>query len=346
MAEAIRLRSPRYRTSVCSTTHLSVQMTITISSVLRYTIVKDSIANQKNLFEYGELSRDYITGLDWKGAYNNLFVPQSGLLIKTNITYWNNAGGADAVGASQVTSGITDGGEVTEYGYDSYSNFLQGYNKEIPNDQICISNVSSTSNSGVNTYTVYYPIGKGGVIPYMKSDGSQLIYNGFSTTATQLIMGNTGSTVVNIKRFHCNKYENVAVDFINKFGAIQREYFILKNVTKIKAKREDYKSNIMDNNTGSYSVYEHTIQNFNIVGNEELTVNSDYLPEYYNEVFTELLLSDYVWVYFDPPNTSTNGAIPVNITNSDLTYKTQVNDRLINFSFSFKMSYDYINNIR
>ena len=55
MAAGIRLRSPRYRDSVCTATHLSVQMTITINTVLRYTIIKDSVASQKNLFEYSEL---------------------------------------------------------------------------------------------------------------------------------------------------------------------------------------------------------------------------------------------------------------------------------------------------
>ncbi len=57
---AIFLRSPRYRDSTCSATHLSVQMTITINSTLAYTIIKDSVANQKNLFEFAELARDYV----------------------------------------------------------------------------------------------------------------------------------------------------------------------------------------------------------------------------------------------------------------------------------------------
>ena len=77
-----------------------------------------------------------------------------------------------------------------------------------------------------------------------------------------------------------------------------------------------------------------------------MTVNSDYLPEYYNEVFTELLLSDYVWATLTSPSTNTLDQIPINITDSNLTYKTQVNDRLINFTFNFKMSYDYIQNVR
>ena len=44
---AIRLRSPRYRTSQCTATHLSVKMVINIDGTDRYTIIKDSIVVQE-----------------------------------------------------------------------------------------------------------------------------------------------------------------------------------------------------------------------------------------------------------------------------------------------------------
>ena len=335
---AIRLRSPRYRDSLCSTAHLSVQMTIKINNVLRYTIIKDSVINTKNKFEYAELSRDYIN-IEWTGSYAT-FTPQAGLTILTDIKYFS---GVNATG-TEVTSGITGGGSLTQYGYDSYSNFQEGFNKDIANGLACISNYSQTTGN-VKTYTVYYPSGLIGRIPYMQDNGEKILYDSFGATATSITLGNNDSTVINIKRYHCNKYEQIAVDFINKYGALQTEYFTLKSTQKIKAKREDYKSNIVGSQ-GQYSINQHTIQNFNTVANEEMTVNSDYLPEYYNEVFTELLLSEYVWVRLRPFSTNTLTQVPVNITDSNLTYKTQVNDRLINFTFNFKMSYDYIQNVR
>lgn len=333
----IRLRSPRYRSTICTATHLSCKLVINIEGVDRYTIIKDSVANIKVLFEYAELCRDYLTVI-WTGSYSG-YSPQEALEIRTTITFW---AGANATG-TQVTTGITGGGTITEYGYDSYSNFVEGYNKDIANSETLISNYTQTS-GGTKTYTVYAPKNYGGTLPYLNSTGSEILYQSYGTLSSTITLGN--GQLVNINRFGCNKFDVVYIDFVNKYGAIQREYFTLKNVEKIKAKREDFKSNIMDIGTGEYSINKHTIQNFNIVANEEMTVNSDYLPEYYNEVFTELLLSDQVWAYIKPFSTNTTTAIPINITNSDLTYKTQVNDRLINFSFSFKMSYDYINNIR
>mgnify|MGYP003625070714 FL=1 len=333
---AIRLRSPRYRDSVCTSAHLSVQMTIKINTVLRYTIIKDSVASQKNLFEYSELCRDYID-ITWTGSYSG-YSPQTGLVILTDIKYFAGANGT----GSEVTSNVTGGGQITQNGFDSYSNFVEGYNKTIANNETLLSNYTQTT-GGVKTYTVYAPKSIAGTLPYLNSTGTQILYSSYGTSSVTHTLPN--NQLINIERYGCNKYDVVYIDFVNKYGAIQREYFTLKSVKKIKAKREDFKSNIISS-TGSYSINEHTIQNFNIEGSEEMIVNSDYLPEYYNEVFTELLLSDQVWVYMKSFSTNSFTAIPINITSSDLTYKTQVNDRLINFTFSFKMSYDYINNIR
>ena len=334
---AIFLRSPRYRDTTCSSTHLSVQMTVTINSVLAYTIIKDSVAGQKNLFEFAELARDYVD-ITWTGSYSG-YSPVTNMVILTDIKYFAGVNGT----GSEVTSGVSGGGQITLYGVDGYSNFVDGYNDNIANNETLISNYTQTT-GGVKTYTVYAPSGIGGTLPLLNSTGSQTLYESYATNATTKTLAN--GQLINIKRYGCNKYDVVYIDFVNKWGAIQREYFTLKSVNKINAKREDYQSNIMNNNTGSYSINQHTIQNFNITANETLTVNSDYVPEYYNQVYTELLLSEYVWAYIKPFSTNTFTAIPVNITSSDLVYKTQVNDRLINFTFSFKMSYDYINNVR
>ena len=332
---AIRLRSPRYRTTVCTATHLSVKMVVNIDGTDRYTIIKDSVANQQNLFEYSELCRDYIS-INWTGSYSG-WSPQAGISIRNTITYH---AGANATGAL-VTTGITGGGSTQEYGFDSYSDFPEGANKNIQDEDLTISNYTQAT-GGAKTYTIYVPKNTSGNIPYMNTNADAIVYQAFATNATSVTVS---ADTVNIERYHCNKYDVIPIDFVNKFGAIQREYFTLKSVESIKASRENFKRNIISS-TGTYSVNKHNIQNFNITANEEITVNSDYLPEYYNQVFTELLLSEQVWAYIRSFSTNTITAIPINITDSNLTYKTQVNDRLINFKFSFKMSYDYIQNVR
>tara|TARA_R110000751_G_scaffold273205_2_gene373916 strand:+ start:2255 stop:3277 length:1023 start_codon:yes stop_codon:yes gene_type:complete len=340
MAGAIFLRSPNSRFAINASTHLSVKMTITINGTLAYTIIKPSTAGVYVLFEYAELARDYIN-ITWNGSYSG-YSPQTNMVILTVINFW------DAAHASGSQVG-TDA-SVTQYGVNGYSNFLDGANNNnlgisdnnIPNDATMISNYTQDA-AGTKTYTVYAPKDRAVTIPYLNSTGTETLYSSSGINATSVTLGN--SQLINIVRLGCNKYDEIPVTFINKWGAIQREYFILKSIQKVSAKREQYQKNIISN-VGNYSINEHTKQNFNISANEEMTVNSDYLPEYYNQVYTELLLSEQVWIYLKPFSTNTFTAVPVNITSSDLTYKTSVNDRLINFTFTFQMSYDYINNVR
>ena len=58
-----------------------------------------------------------------------------------------------------------------------------------------------------------------------------------------------------------------------------------------------------------------------------------------NEIFTQLLLSERIWSY------NTNIFIPLNIKSKQLSYKTQLKERLINYEIKFNYSYNEINNI-
>ena len=59
-----------------------------------------------------------------------------------------------------------------------------------------------------------------------------------------------------------------------------------------------------------------------------------------------MILSEKVWVRFRVPSTNDYTTIPINITSNNITYKNSLNDRLIQFTFSFDMSFDFINNVR
>ena len=69
------------------------------------------------------------------------------------------------------------------------------------------------------------------------------------------------------------------------------------------------------------------------------TLNSGFVSESMNDSFKELLVSQYVWVVRSGVN------YPVNVVDSSLTYKTALNDRLINYTLNFKYAFDTINNI-
>ena len=139
------------------------------------------------------------------------------------------------------------------------------------------------------------------------------------------------------------KYEPKKVTFINKWGALQDMYFFKKAVEQMTIEKESYKSNII----GSYAQYSrsnHVNRDFNVVGKESITLSSGFLSEEYNEVFKQMMLSEKVWV----TNILETGeqVLPINVKTSDITYKTSLNNKLVEYTIEFDKSFDTINNIR
>ena len=139
------------------------------------------------------------------------------------------------------------------------------------------------------------------------------------------------------------KYEPKKVTFINKFGALQDMYFFKKSKENLTIKKESYKSNIALN-YGGYNSSTHVNRDFNVIGNESISLSSGFLSEEYNEVFKQLLLSEKVWL----TNILETGeqVLPINVKTSNITYKTSLNDRLVEYTIEFEKSFDTINNIR
>ena len=136
------------------------------------------------------------------------------------------------------------------------------------------------------------------------------------------------------------KHEPYKVTFNNRFGVLQDMYFFKKSVEKMTTKRESYKANTLTS-SNSYSTYNHTKRDFNIVANESISLSSGFVNESYNEVFKQMMLSEKVWV-----TNENNQVYPINIKTSDITYKTSVNDKLVEYTIGFDNSYNVLNDIR
>ena len=149
--------------------------------------------------------------------------------------------------------------------------------------------------------------------------------------------------VINVETLQECKYEPKKVTFVNKFGALQDMYFFKKSVEKMNVKKESYKSNIL-NSSNSYSRSNHVYRDFNVVGKESVTLSSGFLSEEYNEVFKQMMLSEKVWV----TNINDDGeqVLPINVKTSNITYKTSLNDKLVEYTFDFDNSFNVINDIR
>ena len=184
-----------------------------------------------------------------------------------------------------------------------------------------------------------------GGVDFESSVCLQSFFNNYSIGAVDKIEVSGGGKIqtINVKTLEECKYEPKKVTFINKFGALQDMYFFKKAVEKMTVKKESYKANILNANK-TYSISSHTNRNFNITAKESITLSSGFLSEEYNEVFKQMMLSEKVWI----TNIIETGeqVLPINVKTSNITYKTSLNDRLVDYTFDFEYSFNVINDIR
>ena len=279
---------------------------LTVNGLLRYTITNNLDASDNVLFEISELCRDYLDVV-YDGTYNSFAAD-----ISATVTFYDT---------SDVEVGTPT--TIPHKGFDGYGDFLDGHNPVVNPNTIMQSNI-----------IVYVPEGATGVIPY-ESSGA-IAYATFGSSSPSL---SVASTIVTIRRICEPKYTPIKVTFVNKFGALQDIYLYKKQTKNMSIQREMYKSNIIST-TGTYQTYNHNKRNLKSVGAERITANTGFLCNNMNEPMKQLMLSEQIWATID------NNVIPINITNSDFTYKTSVNDKLINYTMEFEYAFDAINNIR
>ena len=130
------------------------------------------------------------------------------------------------------------------------------------------------------------------------------------------------------------KYTPVKVSFINKFGVIQDLVFFKKREDSFNTTEQDFKANILRN--GTYLPHTGQKQIINKQASAQVKLNTGFYPEDFNEVFKQLQYSINYWIDDEP-------AI---LTGSNFSFKTSVNDKLINYSFDFEYANPDINDIR
>ena len=155
---------------------------------------------------------------------------------------------------------------------------------------------------------------------------------------TIYIDGANGVDVIKVDNIQECKYQPYKVTFINKFGALQDLWFFKRNDETLTTKAEKFKRNIIVN--GSYDTSRHQDKVLTKNGNEKIALNTGFYPQSYNEVFKQMQLSEDCWIEIN------NQTLPLNISGSSFAYKTQLNDKLINYKIEVEFAFNTINNIR
>ena len=126
-------------------------------------------------------------------------------------------------------------------------------------------------------------------------------------------------------------YTPVKVDFINKYGAFQREFFFKASNDNIEVTNKDY--NLMQPYNYSLTGGQRTTYNQN--GMQSIKVNSGWVEEDFKDNLKQLMLSEKVLVDEKPAILKTK-SIELN---------KSINTKQINYSLEFEFAYDLVNNI-
>ena len=155
-------------------------------------------------------------------------------------------------------------------------------------------------------------------------------YNGFTPIGTSIKYVLT-----------CNqKYPNIRIKWKNRYGQFDWFNFNMINTKNFAVNRSLYQPQIgsWEGSSLSYNRYDSNNLNYMVDTKENIQVNTNWVDEDYNEIFKQLLVSDEIYWVYDEAN---NYVRPLTIATSNLTFKTGVVEKVIQYSFEFAYGQTY-----
>jgi len=249
------------------------------------------------------------------------------------------------------TSFIQVGTTQTHFGLDGYGFYLDGSNPALGNYLLSSS-----------TYTYNYDLsGEYGWLTLYTGSGNSVRYTNLNTSAVsttalttnewrdvprvrsgnyadgnllEIIDGglNVLYSATFIPKEEC-KYTPIQIDFVNKFGAWQREWFFKASYDSLSVENTEY--NLMPESYPTYDTKEGQRKVFNANGKETIRVNTDWVNESFNEVIKQMMLSERILI--------DEKAAKLNTKSIDL--KKSINSSLISYEMEFEYAYDTINSV-
>lgn len=194
-------------------------------------------------------------------------------------------------------------------------------------------NVAGTTSSSQQTN--YFPISTGcddWPLNLNTSRFSVQAYNG----ATPL------GTPINFVKDCLQKYPNIRIKWKNRYGQFDYYNFYLVNKQGFQSTKRTYQPQLgtFQGTSLSYNSYDSSNLNYLSDSKQTLSVNTNYLPDDYNDIFKQLLVSDEIyWIY--EYSASEEIVRPITIRTDSITFKTGVNDKLVQYSFDFDWGQSY-----
>jgi hypothetical protein len=135
------------------------------------------------------------------------------------------------------------------------------------------------------------------------------------------------------------KYTPVIIDFVNKYGAWQREFFFKASNDNFSVESTEYNllqtSRFNSSPSTFYSGLEGQRKVFNANGKKSIKVNTGWVNESWKEVLKQIMLSERILIDNKPAK--------INSKSTEL-FKS-INTKQINYSLDFEFAYDVINSV-
>lgn len=141
-----------------------------------------------------------------------------------------------------------------------------------------------------------------------------------------------------------NKYDGYSIAWKNKFGTWDYHYFDMVSRESVTTNRSiQYEKNPGTWNSATFSINSWDRGKVETVkGSKVLTVNTRFLDENFNTYFREMMQSNDIQL-ISPVETGDDGieqlVIPLVLKTSSLNYKTVLNDKLIQYTFTFEYAH-------
>ncbi len=147
-------------------------------------------------------------------------------------------------------------------------------------------------------------------------------------------------TLVEICEPRFDQYRSI---FYNKYGALQTFWVNKKSVQSTKVKSEEFHTNLVNLDTVSYNTTRHNKRRFQVDANKSISTNTALLDDSQNEPLEQMLAAEQIWL---EKSQNANDVYPVIIRTTNLTHKTGVNDKMIQYSIDFDFANNMINDVR
>lgn len=165
-----------------------------------------------------------------------------------------------------------------------------------------------------------------------------------STTEWYSLQAYNGTTPLGLPiRFEAaclQKYPNVRIKWKNRYGQFDYFNFYMVSKKSFKTEKRTYQPQIgtWTGATLSYNNYDSQNLNYLSDSGQAISVNTFWIPEDYNEILKQLMVSDEIYYV---TTESSDTLTPITIDTDSIVFKTKSVDKLIQYGFDFRYGQGY-----